>query len=85
VTTKELVDPVAVLLVAPEAAHVAVKVAAVPPLVDAVKLTVICMAPATTEVIVGAPGATVAAGVTEVLLEEAALVPLVLVAFTEQV
>jgi hypothetical protein len=43
------------------------------------------MAPATTEVIVGAPGATVAAGVTEVLLEEAVPVPALLVPVTEQV
>ena len=49
--------PVAVLLVAPVAAHVAVKLAAVPPLVDDVKATEICVAPAVTEVTVGAPGA----------------------------
>ena len=80
VTTKGLAVPVAVFV-----PHVAVKVAAVPPLVDAVKATVICVGPAVTEVIVGALGFTVATGVTELLLEEAALVPLVLVAVTVQV
>ena len=39
------------------AAHVAVKLVAVPPLVDAVKATEICPAPAVTEVTVGMPGA----------------------------
>jgi hypothetical protein len=68
------------------AAHVAVKLAAVPPLVDDVKATEICVAPAVTEVTVGTPGAvTAAVGVTEALLVEAALVPMVLVAVTEQV
>jgi hypothetical protein len=87
VTTKGLADPVAVLLVAPVAAHVAVKLAAVPPLDDAVKATEICPAPAVATTLVGAPGAVVlvAAGVTELLLEEAALVPMELVAVTEQV
>jgi hypothetical protein len=56
VTTKGLAVPVVVLLVAPEAAHVAVKLAAVPPLVDAVNATEICAGPAVTEVTVGTPG-----------------------------
>jgi len=81
VTTKGLADPVAVFV-----PHVAVKLAAVPPLVEFVKFTVTCVAPAATEVTVGAPGAvTAAVGVTEALLEEAALVPPVLVAVTVQV
>ena len=83
VTTKGLVAPVCVLLAAPVAAHVAVKVAAVPPLVDDVKATVICVAPAVTEVILGVPGFTVAAGVTAAA-EEAAPVPALLVALTVQ-
>jgi hypothetical protein len=84
VTTKGLAVPVAVLLVAPVAAHVAVKLKAV--LVDAVKATEICESPGVAVPITGVAGFVVAAtGVTEVLLEEAALVPLVLVAVTEQV
>ena len=74
----------AVLLVAPVAAHVAVKLAAVPPLVDAVKATVICAAPAVAGVSVGVPGTVlVATGVT-VTAEEAVPVPALLVALTVQ-
>ncbi len=52
----------------------------------AVKATLARALPAVTVPIVGAPGAvTAAVGVTEALLEEAALVPLVLVAVTVQV
>jgi len=85
VTTKGVLVPVAVLDT-PEAVQVAVKLVAVPPLVDAVNATEICPAPAVTDVMVGTPGAvTVAAGVTEALLADAALVPPVLVAATVQV
>jgi hypothetical protein len=81
VTTKGLAVPVVVFV-----PHVAVKLSAVPPLVDAVKATEICAAPAVATTLVGVPGAvTAAVGVTEALLVEAVLVPLVLVAVTEQV
>ena len=84
VTTKGLAVPVAVWLVAPDAAHVAVKLVAVPPLVDCVKATVICETPAVTELMVGAFGlAVVADGVTDTALE-ATLLPMALVALTVQ-
>ena len=52
----------------------------------AVKATLACALPAVTVPMVGAPGAVAAAvGVAEALLEEAALVPPVLVAVTLQV
>ena len=72
VTTKGLAVPVAFC-----APHVAVKVAAVPPLVEAVKTTVICVAPAVTEVILGVPGFTVAAAVAVMLYFCNRVVPVV--------
>ena len=63
--------------------HVAVKVAAVPPLADFVKATEICAAPAVAVPMVGAFGTAI--GVAELLVVEAALVPMVLVAVTVQV
>jgi hypothetical protein len=83
VTTKGLAVPVAVWLVAPDAAHVAVKLVAVPPLVDCVKATVICEVPAVTELMVGAPGTVIADGVTDTV-PEATLLPLAFFAVTLQ-
>jgi hypothetical protein len=80
VTTRGLAVPEAVFV-----PHVAVKVAAVPPLVDAVKATVICALPTVAAPMVGAPGTVIVVdfGVTDTA-PEATLVPLVLVAVTVQ-
>ena len=77
-TTKGLAAPVAVFV-----PHVAVKLVAVPPLVEFAKATVICAEPAVTELIVGVPGLVTAKGVTDTALE-AALLPTALVALTVQ-
>ena len=62
---------------------IAVKLVAVPPLVEFAKATVICAEPAVTELIVGVPGLVTAKGVTDTALE-AALLPTALVALTVQ-
>jgi hypothetical protein len=80
VTTKGLEVPVAVFV-----PQVAVKPVAVVPVEAAVKATVICAAPAVTEVIVGLVGTAVvpSTGMT-LTADEAVLVPALLVAVTVQ-
>ena len=59
---------------------------ALPPLlVGAVKLTVACVLPPIAVPIIGAPGTTIAVGVTLLDIADASPVPIALVAFTVQV